>query len=315
MKKSLLNIAITMAISTTLLSGSVLSTQAYAAEPDTAILTNENEHNDTEQKNYLYSGMGVGAVAGTAIAGPVGLLIGGLVGAFAGASQTVDNETSTHSEIDAPLPAPEHTETIGPVLSASNSSTEKHDNILQLAQLGSITAVTDEDNDLQQDRLLNILTADFSFDVYFRTGSADIESFYPSRLVAIAGLLSSMDTLEIHLDGYTDRRGDKSQNMALAGQRIEKVRQQLIAAGINEHRIISNAFGEMKMVSAAGDLDAYTFDRKVVIRFQRRASSSIYSMTEALSATAMDTAEAETETTADSSVSPLATDTDAVAQF
>ena len=42
------------------------------------------------------------------------------------------------------------------------------------------------------------------------------------------------------------------------------------------------------MVSAAGDLEAYTFDRKVVIRFERASSDSLMSMHKALSGEQID---------------------------
>ena len=95
--------------------------------------------------------------------------------------------------------------------------------------------------------------------------------------------MNTMNQLEIHLDGYADRRGDKTKNIELASQRIEEVRAQLINAGVDENRIVSKAFGETKMVSSPGDLEAYTFDRKVVIRFQRITADSIAAMTTALS--------------------------------
>jgi len=143
-----------------------------------------------------------------------------------------------------------------------------------LAQLGSVTPVVENEFNTQQEDIMNILVSDLSLDVYFRSGSTDIEKFYPARLSAIADLVNTMDNLELHLDGYTDRRGDKTQNMALANERIDKVRQQLIDAGVENSRIVSKAFGEAKMKSAAGNLEAYTFDRRVVIRFERLSSRS-----------------------------------------
>ncbi len=71
----------------------------------------------------------------------------------------------------------------------------------------------------------------------------------------------------------------------MADQRIDKVRQQLVLAGVEDHRIFSKAFGEMKMVSSPGDLDGYTFDRKVVIRFERTSPDSIQSMAAVLADT------------------------------
>ncbi len=269
MKKSLLNIAVTMSFASAIFSGSLLSTQAFA---DELALDNDNS-NDSATGTYLYPGMGVGAASGALVAGPVGLLVGGLIGAIAGSNQDVAETPEPATAVisnDALTEAPEH---------------DNQPRGIQVAQLGAINAVTEDNIEPSQDALLDILTTDLSMDIYFRSGSTVIESFYPARLTAIAELMNNMQTLEIHLDGYTDRRGDKTKNIALANERIENVRAQLIDAGVDEDRIISKAFGEMKMVSSAGDLEAYTFDRKVVISFERITADSISSMTTALSAT------------------------------
>jgi len=271
MKKTLLNLAITLS-----LSGAALSTQAYASDPLTTDNTNSN---DDTTGTYMYPGMGVGAATGTAIAGPVGFVVGGLIGAFVGSNQEVSNE------YEAPK------QQINTVEYDNNTINEVHTEIkiidlpsIQIAQLGSISTIEDS-NTTHHDNILDILTTDLSLDVYFRSGSTVIEAFYPARLAAIANLMENMDQLEIHLDGYTDRRGDQAQNIALANQRLNNVRQQLLDSGVEQNRIISKAFGEKKMVSQAGDLEGYTFDRKVVIRFERSSINSIHAMTETLSDT------------------------------
>lgn len=290
MKKSLINMAISIAFTGAVFSGSVLSTQAFA--DDLAIDNNTN--NEGTSENYMYPGMGVGAATGTLIAGPIGLLVGGFVGALVGSTQPSENGTNAIAVTDNYSASDEDA-------SVAASSESNHSDLtnLQVAQLGPINTVIEKSIDPQNDDVINILTADLSLDVYFRSGSTDIESFYPARLTAIANLLKEIDQLELHLDGYTDRRGDKSQNIALANKRIDNVRQQLINAGVDENRIISKAFGEMKMVSNAGDLEGYTYDRKVVIRFERSSADSIHAMTAALS----ETIPAETET--DESVSSI----------
>lgn len=282
MKKSLLKLAITMALSSTVFSGSVLSTQAYA---DDTNLVDNNISNDDTTETYIFPGMGVGAASGTLIAGPAGFVVGGLIGAIVGSNQEVSSEPETTTtnlaentvEEDSPIT---DSDNLALTETAKKSTLQQG---IQLAQLGSISSVADDSIESQQDKLMDILTTDLSLDIYFRSGSTDIEAFYPARLAAIADLMNTMDELELHLDGYSDRRGDKSKNIALANHRIEKVREQLINAGVDENRIIGKAFGEMKMVSTAGDLEAYTFDRKVVIRFERSHADSIHSMTTTLS--------------------------------
>ena len=310
MKKTLLNLAVTMALSSAVFSGSVLSSQAYADD----LISNNDTNNESASENYMYPGFGVGAATGTLIAGPIGLVVGGLIGAFIGSSQEKDSDLDNTIETSTTLANIENSEDItvsydtaenvtnsvvstGPdnksdylsdndptaiAESASNADNPKFAS-LQVARLGPINTLADDPTSTQQDALIDIFTADLSLDIYFRSGSTNIESFYPARLAAIADLLQNMDQLELHLDGYTDRRGDKSQNIALANRRIENVRQLLISAGVDENRIISKAFGEMKMISAAGDLEAYTFDRKVVIRFQRSGVDSLHTMATALS--------------------------------
>lgn len=272
MKKSLINIALTMAFGSAIFSGTIMSAQAYAGD----LSADNTTSNDTATETYLYTGMGAGAASGALVAGPAGMLVGGLIGAIAGASQQV-------SPTDEAITTAPATTTLSAATLSEPDDQPAHLPGIRLAQLGEIKTVVEQPIESQQETLLDILTADLSLDIYFRSGSTDIEAFYPARLAAIAELMNTMNDLEIHLDGYTDRRGDKTKNIALANKRIEKVREQLIDAGVNENRIVGKAFGEMKMVSKPGDLEAYTFDRKVVIRFQRMTADSISSMTTALS--------------------------------
>ncbi len=276
MKKSLLNIAVSVALGSALFSGSVMSTQAYADE----LVADNNTSNNSSTETYLYPGMGIGAASGALVAGPVGMLVGGLIGAIAGANTDTRQETTNTAEA---MPVLSENTVQENIVLPETIEPAKEQHSVQVAQLGEINTVVETPVESQQHALLDILTADLSLDVYFRSGSDNIESFYPARLAAIAKLMNTMDELELHLDGYTDRRGDKTKNIALANQRIEKVREQLINAGVDENRIVSKAFGEIKMVSQAGDLEAYTFDRKVVIRFQRSTDDSIAAMNTALS--------------------------------
>ena len=303
MKKTLLNTDVSVAITAAVFSAA-LSTPAYASE-FTAV---DNSSNSKTTETYMLPGMSAGAATGAVIAGPVGLLIGGVIGAVIGVNNEV-SQTSDVAATDKALTEISIEDDSMPGDDIADADIDNNNKSIQLAQLGVMSTIVDQHSDTAEDKLMNILVTDLSLDVYFRTGSTDIEKFYPARLSAIADLINSMDKLELHLDGYTDRRGNKSQNIALANQRVEKVRQQLVDAGVADNRIISKGFGEIKMVSDAGDLEAYTFDRKVVIRFERTNQNSISTMTTALSNSAFDSETAQTtSSTTEQSHAPVVAD-------
>ncbi|HEB83112.1 MAG TPA: hypothetical protein ENJ11_09660 [Gammaproteobacteria bacterium] len=319
-KKSTVNkaikLALTMTVTAGLYSGSVLGTRALAIEADntashtvTDIVANETRNHDTSQRrttednldsdrfeNYTVTiDMGGNSPQVYTYGAPVRSDRNDLAAGDTTLAGTADiNKASSDKALqdrgEKPLANPDKAS-------------------LQVARLGSTAPLIDASLHDTGEKLLEVLGNHFSLDVYFRSGSASLESFYPARLAAIAQLLNSTPDLEVHLDGYSDRRGDREKNRELAASRVEQVRQQLLRAGVAEERIITTAYGEMKMVSAPGDLEGYTFDRKVVIRFERMSADSMHSMKQALSATNTGLPAAENP----GSISPLAAD--AIAQF
>jgi outer membrane protein OmpA-like peptidoglycan-associated protein len=86
--------------------------------------------------------------------------------------------------------------------------------------------------------------------------------------------MQEMNDVDIHLDGYSDRRGDEASNLALSNQRLASVRNALVQAGVDGSSIHINARGDQEFNSTPGNLVAYTFDRRVVIRFEQSAAAS-----------------------------------------
>jgi outer membrane protein OmpA-like peptidoglycan-associated protein len=252
MKKQLITVAVAAAI----VAGAVPG--VHAKDADAA----ENSHRQ-------HIGTGIGAVAGGLLAGPVGVLAGGLIGNLAGrydadaAEQQAPSIAANTTQPDAPVqaePAP--------------ATTSEADEAIVLSQAGDAVPVIDDTAAGDANALTHILISDMGLDVLFLSGSTSVETLYLPRLQTIASVMALLPDVELHLDGYSDRRGDSDTNLALSTRRLESVRRQLVEAGVDESRIQVNAFGEKNFVSVPGDLEAYTFDRRVVVRFEQAAPES-----------------------------------------
>jgi peptidoglycan-associated lipoprotein len=84
-----------------------------------------------------------------------------------------------------------------------------------------------------------------------------------------------MPDIQIKLDGFADTRGDAEYNLALSERRVEFIRDQFVAAGVDPSRINISAHGE----SPAQDesLDSYALERKVSIKLFIDAQPSMAS--------------------------------------
>ncbi len=251
MKKQLITATLTAAVA------AGAAPQAYANEAD------------ADQHSYReHIGTGIGAVAGGILGGPIGLLAGGLIGNLAARHDAAAAEERISSGAE---PAA-HTETLIPAL-PEPVHTPAPDTAIVISQAGDIGPVID-DAATDEAALKRALVNELGLDVLFLTGSTSVESIYLPRLQALAGFVQLLPGIEVHLEGYSDRRGDSDANLDLSTRRLESVRDCLVQAGVDADRIHVNAHGEKQFVSAPGDLEAYTFDRRVVVRFEPFAPES-----------------------------------------
>ena len=246
MKKKIISIAIASIIATG--SGQVMADQ-------------ENGNISTNKKQV--TAISIGAVSGALLAGPAGLIVGGIVGALAGRSgsesevEGVDHLAETESMLNEMIESSKQDDRLDNVMLASSGNTELPEDI----------------NPIQE-----IISNDLSMDVYFKAGSVDVEKFYSQQLSVISHLLSEMPDLQLILDGYSDRQGNEADNHQLSVARLESVREYFVNQGIDDSRINVNAYGEKNFISAAGDLGAYMFDRRVVVSFETTPSNSMNSV-------------------------------------
>lgn len=242
MKKKIIAIVIASVITTT-------SGQALASQQEEGVTNHKKQ----------YTAISVGAVSGALLAGPVGLVVGGIVGAIAGRDHSnpeareIDHLAETESMLSDMLDTSKQKQAPGPVMLATSDST---------------MPVIENDTPEITDSLKQIVSNDLSMDVYFKAGSVDVEQFYAQQLAVITSLLTELPDLRLKLDGYSDRQGDAAENLKLSAERLQSVREHFVNNGIDENRITVRAHGEKNFFSKPGELEKYVFDRRVVLSFE-----------------------------------------------
>ena len=193
-------------------------------------------------------GVGSGAIIGAAAGGPVGLIIGAAIGASIG-----DNIHQKSSEIESLSVSLEQSR--GEV-----ESLERDVNDLD-ADIDALNADLGRMQRIARPEVVSLLQAGIAMDLLFRTDESVLADTTGIRLHELATTLATMPDIQVQLDGFADERGDEGYNQQLSQQRVEFVRDQLIAAGIQPSRISVAAHGE----SPAQDesIDSYALERRV----------------------------------------------------
>jgi len=189
-------------------------------------------------------GVGSGALVGAAAGGPVGLIIGAAIGASVG--DNVHRKQERVARLENTLAGSEHA-----IVTLEND-------------LATTTAEIERLRGLARPELVSLMQAGIAMDLLFRTDEFVLADTTGDRLAQLAGTLATMPEIRIQLDGFADERGDEQYNLELSEKRVEFVRGQLVAAGINPDRISVSAHGE----SAAQDqhIDSLALERRVSVK-------------------------------------------------
>lgn len=189
-------------------------------------------------------GVGSGAVVGALAGGPVGLVIGAALGAKIGYTMHQKNE-----RIDQ--------------LQGSVDVSEQAVANLE-SNIDTLSSEIERLQNVARPELVSLLQAGIAMDLLFRTDEAVLVEVTGDRLAQLAQTIVAMPDIHIKLDGFADTRGDAEYNLALSERRVEFIRDQFVAAGVDPSRINVSAHGE----SPAQDesLDSYALERKVSVR-------------------------------------------------
>lgn len=82
--------------------------------------------------------------------------------------------------------------------------------------------------------------------VYFRTTSAELDQMDQTEnaLLAVAKTLKEQKNVPcVEIEGHTDNRGDTQGNLRLSRERADAVREWLVQAGVEPHRLMAVGFG------------------------------------------------------------------------
>ncbi len=172
-------------------------------------------------------GVGTGGVIGAIAGGPVGFIIGAAIGAKIGDTFHLKDEQIDTLNTD----------------------------------LDSLGSEFDRMRRIARPEVVSLLQAGIAMDLLFRTDEYVLAETTDGRLSNLAVTLASMPGIQVQLDGFADERGNAAYNQKLSRKRVEFVRRQLIARGVDASRIGIAAHGESKAVD--NEVDSFALERRV----------------------------------------------------
>lgn len=110
------------------------------------------------------------------------------------------------------------------------------------------------------------------YQVYFDTGSANVNPRGQTIAGAVAKVVNENPDTRLTVIGRTDRMGAAPGNLALSQQRATAVRDALVAAGVPSNRITTSWSGEERTATARPDDGAEPHNRVVDITVVKPAS-------------------------------------------
>jgi peptidoglycan-associated lipoprotein len=101
--------------------------------------------------------------------------------------------------------------------------------------------------------------------IYFDYDSAEVRADYRDVVSAHARFLSNNPTSAMTLEGHADERGSREYNLALAEQRANTIRRQMVLLGASAEQLRSVSYGEERPIAEGHDEQSYSQNRRVEI--------------------------------------------------
>ena len=221
-------------------SPTIMANPVYQTEP-----VNTSHHEATAG--------GVGLVAGSLIAGPLGAIIGGSLGVLSGYQQTQTNTITEQQHFITELE-----------LDLALINTELSQSKVKISQLES-TQQQLQDSIQHYDTNVGSLLSSYHFDTYFLSNRDDIQVQAQYGLLKLASLLKNNPNITAHIEAHSDWRGSNDHNFLLAQNRLDSVAQYLSIQGVNNAQLQSTNYGENKNMQTGLWGEELFYDRRVTI--------------------------------------------------
>ncbi|MFT4032383.1 MAG: OmpA family protein [Siphonobacter sp.] len=99
--------------------------------------------------------------------------------------------------------------------------------------------------------------------ILFETGKADLLTESRVDLEEVVKWLEKNPTVEIRLEGHTDKIGDSEKNMELSIDRVTAVKRYLVSKGIDPKRIQTKGYGDTRPVTDGRSQEERRLNRRV----------------------------------------------------
>lgn len=102
-------------------------------------------------------------------------------------------------------------------------------------------------------------------DIQFDLNRADLRSAEAGKVEQLATYLKQNPSFRVEIEGFADPRGSQAYNIKLSTQRVNAVRDALIAQGVSQDRILIGAYGKLNRKTEGTDEMAWQQDRRVEV--------------------------------------------------
>lgn len=188
-------------------------------------------HANTEAKQL--SAFTIAGIVGAVAAGPVGLFVGAMSGAYVGEQ----------------------------IKKADELELAQADSEMKLLQLTSEL----EERTFALETMQQTTFDELQLQVLFLTASDSLTSQSERQITALAEFLAKNPDLSIHLHGYADPRGTEDYNEVLSHYRAVSVKEALESKGVDQQRIGLTAHGANRSRTTEDNADTYALERRVEI--------------------------------------------------